>query len=441
MSHKEYEPVQPPGRAAAWTIATDNSGAQVHTGKPESIRRNAWCVAVLGFALVLSAGKTFSAPVSGPATESVAASEVQSFNQSIYDVIAAKAAPAAGAPVTAKANLFLGWTGAWDTIIMKQMNMLVQWLPKGSTVEWKRNLQGPPVITDMLANKQNIAYLGDNPAIVSTTKTGIAPLKIVGFNLISPSRMCGVLLLRSDAPMMQSPAEVFKWLKGKTIAVPKGSCADRTGQETMKKAGVEVNWVFNQAEVIVTSLEAKKIDAAFVYEPSAANAVKLGYGRYALSGAYFNLSDANVIIMRQDFIQQNRAAAIGWLKANIEALYFMRDRPIETVEAIKRELPDFSKETIWEAFYGRLPANTGSGPIVNTAVMTITPQATDLAKSVFGFLKSRNVVQGELGPDAIDPTLIAQAFSELGLDPKKALFEIKGGLPAENPFVKDALKK
>ena len=371
----------------------------------------------------------------------VAAPVATEFNTGTYAAIAAKAAPAAGAPVTVNANLFLGWTGAWDTIVMKQMNLLPKWLPKGSTVQWKRNLQGPPVITDMLANKQNIAYLGDNPAIVSTTKSPIAPLKIVAFNLISTGRMCGVLLVRADAPPLKNPAEVFQWLKGKTVAVPKGSCADRTGQEMAKKAGIEVNWVFNQAEVIVTSLEAKKIDAAVVYEPSAANAVKMGYGRYALSGAYYNLLDANAIIMRQDFIQQNRPAAIGWLKANIEALYFMRDNPVDTVNAIKRELPDFTKENIWEAFYGQMPANTGASPIVNTAVMTITPEARALASTVFDFLKSMKVVQGELASDAIDPTLVAQAFTELGLDPKHALFEIKGGLPSDNPFSKDALKK
>lgn len=364
-----------------------------------------------------------------------------SFNSAKYDGIAAKAAPAFGAPVTVNVNLFLGWTGAWDTIIMKQMDMLPKWLPKGSSVNWKRNLQGPPVITDMLANKQNIAYLGDNPAIVSTTKGSIAPLKIVAFNLISQSRMCGVLLVRADAPKLANPAEVMQWLKGKTVAVPKGSCADRTGQEMVKRAGIEVQWVFNQAEVIVTSLQAKKIDAAFVYEPSAANAVKYGFGRYALSGAHFGLSDANAIIMRQDFIQANRPAAIGWLKANIEALYFMRDRPIDSVNAIKRELPDFTKEDIWDAFYAQMPASAGGSPIVNTAVMRISPQALALSQSVFSFLKSNNVVQGELGADAIDPTLVAQAFTELGLDPKKSLFEIRGGLPADNPFNKDALKK
>ena len=363
------------------------------------------------------------------------------FNNSNYSMISAKAAQAQGDPVNVNVNLFLGWTGAWDTVVMKQANILEKWLPKGSKIEWKRNLQGPPVITDLLANKQNIAYLGDNPSIVSTTKTSIAPLKIVGFNMISMGRMCGVLLVRSDAPKFNSPEEVFKWLQDKKVAVPKGSCADRTGQEMMRKAGIKVDWSYNQAEVIVTLLEAKRIDAAVVYEPSASNAVENGVGRYALSGAYYKLLDADAIIMRQDFIQNNRPAAVAWLKANIEALYFMKEKPIDTVNLIKKEIPGLTRENIWQAFYGQMPSDTGALPIVNNAVMTITPSARELSANVFSFLKALNVVQGELASDAIDSSVVTQAFKELGLDPEKALFELRGGLPKDNPFKKNDLKK
>ncbi|QZN99123.1 hypothetical protein [Chenggangzhangella methanolivorans] len=91
----------------------------------------------------------------------------------------------------------------------------------GSKVEWKRNLQGPPVITDLLANKQQIGYLGDNPAVLSTTKSAIAPVYLVGMNAVSPSRMCGVLLVRKGAPHFATTDEAVKWLDGKTVGVPK----------------------------------------------------------------------------------------------------------------------------------------------------------------------------------------------------------------------------
>ncbi|MDO9217863.1 MAG: hypothetical protein Q7U14_11370, partial [Lacisediminimonas sp.] len=100
-------------------------------------------------ALALSLAMLISAGAVGAQT---AAAPAQAFNTSQYSAIAAKAAQAQGAPVVVQTNLFLGWPGAWDTVVMKQGNILEKWLPKGSTVEWKRNLQGPPVITDLLAN-------------------------------------------------------------------------------------------------------------------------------------------------------------------------------------------------------------------------------------------------------------------------------------------------
>jgi len=145
--------------------------------------------------------------------------------------------------------------------------------------------------------------------------------------------------------------------------------------------------------------------------------------------------------MRQDFIQNNRPAAVAWLKANIEALYFMKEKPIDTVNLIKKEIPELTRENIWQAFYGQMPSDTGALPIVNNAVMTITPSARELSANVFSFLKALNVVQGELASDAIDASVVTQAFKELGLDPEKALFELRGGLPKDNPFKKNDLKK
>jgi hypothetical protein len=72
--------------------------------------------------------------------------------------------------------------------------------------------------------------------------------------------------------------------------------------------------------------------------------------------------------------------------------------------------------------------------------MTIIPSSRELSANVFAFLKGLNVVQGELASDAIDSSLVTQAFKELGLDPDKALFELRGTLPKDNPFKKDALK-
>lgn len=368
------------------------------------------------------------------------ASFAADYNTADYQSIAAKAKQAEGAPIEISTNYWLAWTGAWDTVILKETKLWEKWLPKGSKVEWKRNLQGPPVITDLVANKQQIGYIGDNPSLVATTRRELAPINIVAVNETSPGRMCGSLIVRADAPVFKDTREAIKWLNGKIVAVPKGSCADRLGQYMLKKEGINVTWQQMQPEVIVTSLQAKKVDAAALYEPHLSKAVFDKHARYAISPAFYGEADANTIVMRKDFIEKNRSVAIAWLKANIEALYFMRDKPIETINFVKKELPDYSRENLWFAIYGRPPAETGAAPVALRAMMVLTPDVREQLKRGYDFLREIKVVQDPtLHPEALQDDLVNQAFKELGLDPSKGLYEISA--LGKNPFKGDDLVK
>lgn len=364
----------------------------------------------------------------------------EEYNSNVtYQQIATKAAQTSGPAVDIHTNYWLAWTGAWDTVVMKEMKIAEKWLPKGSTVHWKRNLQGPPVITDLLANKQQIGYIGDNPSLVAASKRSIAPLNIVAVNTMSPGRMCGTILVRKDAPQFHDIKDVFKWLNGKVVGVPRGSCADRLGRFMVEKEGVHVTWQQMQAAVTVTSLGAGKIDAASLYEPHSSKAVFKGYARYAVSPAVFGESDANTIVMREDFIKQHRAAAVAWLKADIEALYFVRDHPIKTIDIVKAELPDYSRENLWFAIYGVPPKSTGASSTVIEAPMVFTPAVKSLLVRGNEFLHKIKLVQDpKLATGALEGDLIVEAFKELGLDPQKGLFAIQA---KQNPFKGDDLVK
>lgn len=353
--------------------------------------------------------------------------------------IDAKAKPLSGRPVNLSSNYWLAWTGAWDTVILKQQKLWQKWLPVGSQVEWKRNLQGPPVITDLVANKQQIGYIGDNPSIVATTKRDLAPISIVAVNTTSPGRMCGLVVVRADAPPFKDYHEAVKWLDGKRVGVSKGSCADRLGQQMFARENVTVNWHQMQGEVIVSSLQANKLDAAVLYEPHVSKAVFDGYARYAVAPAGYGEQDANTVLMRRDFIDANREAAVAWLKANIEALYFMRDRPVDTINLVKQELPEYSRENLWYALYGKLPDGVGAAPQALKADMIVSPASRALLERGHAFLRDLKVHQEQaLGERAIDDSLVAQAFRELGLDPAQGLFELQAS--ADNPFKGDDLR-
>jgi NitT/TauT family transport system substrate-binding protein len=364
--------------------------------------------------------------------------QAQDYNTSSYESIDAMAKAAAGPGVNITTNYWLAWTGAWDTVVMKETELWKKWLPAGSEVHWVRNLQGPPVITDLIANKQQIGYLGDNPSLVSITKRSLAPIQMVAVNETSPGRMCGEIIVGSDAPNFKNIQEAAKWLDGKVVAVPKGSCADRLGQYAFEQLHINVTWQQMQAEVCVTALEAHKVDAAAVYEPHAAKAVMDGVAKYAISANAFHEADANTILMRKDFVDAHRDAAVAWLKADVEGLYFLRDHPVETVGYVKSELPGYTKENLWDALYGPRPADTGASAVVLQGAMVFTPSVMDLLKRSYAFLyQIKTVREAEMPPEGIETDLVTQAFNGLRLDPSKGLYEIKAG--PKNPFKGDDL--
>lgn len=355
-----------------------------------------------------------------------------------YEAVAKLAKPAAGAPVEVKTNYFLAWTGAWDSVILREKELWKQWLPEGSTVEWKRNLIGPPVVTELLAGKQNIGYLGDNPAVASTTKRQIAELNVVAVNAASPGRLCGNLIVRADAPQFANPEDVLKWLEGKSIGAPKGSCAERLTQVVAKQSGVKFKFRALAPEVIITSLQAGKVDAAMIFEPYASKAVFDGAARYGLSAGYFGEQDANAVIMRRDFIDAHPEAAVAWLKADIQAMLFLRDHPIESIEIIKKELPEYTKENLWYALYGALPSETGAKQEALRGAFAFTPTVNELIGRVAGFLHENRLSRDAKLPEgAIQTQLIEQALTELGFDPNQELFTVKGS--TANPFKGDEL--
>ena len=191
-----------------------------------------------------------------------------------------------GGPV----NLVIGYqpyyTEAWSGVVMRGKKFYEKYLPKGSTVEFQIGLQGSIIVNNMLAAKQHIGYMGDMPAIVSTTKPEVADIRLVAV-LGLGNDQCNIVLTSMDAPAFKSPIEAIKWMNGKTIAAPKGACTDRFVQETLLKQNVKPEAYLNQnIEVITSNFRAKKIDAAAIWEPTASRLVEEGLAKRVASG-YF----------------------------------------------------------------------------------------------------------------------------------------------------------
>jgi ABC-type taurine transport system substrate-binding protein len=128
-------------------------------------------------------------------------------------------------------NLVVGYqpydTISYSAVVIRGLELWKKYLPPGSTVEFESALQGAIIVNAMLADKQQIGYLGDMPAVVSTTKAKQAKIKLVASTGLSAGQRCNVIMVRSDAPAFKSAEEAVTWLDGKVLATPRGSCADR----------------------------------------------------------------------------------------------------------------------------------------------------------------------------------------------------------------------
>ena len=172
--------------------------------------------------------------------------------------------------------------------------------------------------------------MGDMPGIVASTKREIADLRMVAINKYSDTgQMCSKALSRIDAPDFKSVAEAVKWLDGKKIAVAqKGGCADKFFNSFVRKTGIKPESVqLLDPTIIKTTLEAKKVDAGFVFQPHAAQIINQGIGKIMFTGSTWASHDGSVIVMRKDFIDANPEAAKGWLKAEVEACSFHAEKP------------------------------------------------------------------------------------------------------------------
>ena len=221
---------------------------------------------------------------------------------------------------------------------------------------------------------------------------------------------------------------MIKWIDGKTVAVPKGSCTDRFAQATFKKESVNPKEYLNQnIEVITSNFRAGKIDAAMIWEPTASRLVQEGLARRVASGASVQENDGGFLAMRADLIKARPDVVKGWLQAELDAQLFLADpkNAPEVIKMAKEQTTGFSERALWFSLYGTYPPASGGWPVRNQLHYTFTPEARELIKRAATFLhsiKSINVEQ--VRPEAIDASWTEQVLKERNV--KAPVGEVKG---------------
>jgi len=329
------------------------------------------------------------------------------------------ALPAAAQPMKLTVGYQPWYAQTTTAIIIRGLELWKKYLPNDIEVEIQASLQGPVIINNMLADKMQIGYLGDMPAIVSTTKADIADIRMVAASSYSMGQGCHLLLVRKSAPQFKSPQEAVRWLDGKVVAAPKGGCTDLFFRKVMKAENITPKEYQHQgAEAIITNFRANKLDGAVIPDfpmTRINNLVGEGTARLVATGYTYKVPDAGMIVMRADFMKARPDVAKAWLKMELEAQRYMIDRKNwdKIAELVVAQNPGYTKREAWVANFGRIPKEQGGGPVRQLFPFVLDDNVRAKMADGFQFLKEIKVIDVDKPRDgALDDSLARQVAQE-----------------------------
>ena len=309
------------------------------------------------------------------------------------------------------------YTESWSGVIMRDKKFYEKYLPKGSNVSFQIGLQGAIIVNGMLAGKVDVGYVGDMPGIVSTSHPEVRDVRIVSVLGLGYDQ-CNIFLTRIDAPEFKAPDEALKWLDGKTVAVPKGSCTDRFAQAVFKEKNIKPSEYLNQSiEVITSGFRAKKLDAAVIWEPTASRLVQENLARRVASGASVNERDGGFMVMPQALIEQRPDVVKAWLEAELDAeLYFGDSKnAMDIAKMAAGQTTGFPEKALWASAFGQNAKSAGGTDDRITLAYGFTPEANDLIQKASKFLVEIKSIKSEIRPEAVMPQFTADILKARGL--------------------------
>ncbi len=308
-------------------------------------------------------------------------------------------------------------------IVIRQLKLLEKHLPKtgkyaGVTYEfdWQNATSGPPLINGMMADRLQIAMMGDYPLLVAgatgqQSKNETQLVAVIAYNQFGAGNG---IVVHKDSPYYD-----LADLKGKTVSVPFGSAAHGMMLQAVQSRGwPDSFWtlVSQSPEVGTTNLQEKRIDGHGDFVPFAELLPFRGFARKIFDGAETKIPTFHGVVIRKDFGEKYPEVVVAYIKALMEANDWVRKSPKAAMEKVE-EWTKIEKEVAY-VFLGP------SG--IHTLDPTIKPKWVETIGTAYGVLKKMGRVKDFDIPAWVNETYVKQTYKELGLDYEKQKASYEG---------------
>ncbi|MFJ2684281.1 aliphatic sulfonate ABC transporter substrate-binding protein [Pseudomonas sp. NPDC087342] len=223
-------------------------------------------------------------------------------------------------------------------VLAREYKLFEQELP-GTEVQWTEFLGGPPLMEALNSGSVDIGNIGDIPPIFAQA-AGI-DLQYIG---VEPNDGKTEAILLPKASTVQSVAE----LKGKRVALLKGSSAHNLFLKSLLRAGLQwndVNVVYLSPSDGRAAFEQGKVDAWVVWDPYYSAAVVDGSARVLGDGEGLNPA-GSFYVASSSFAKQHPLGVAAILKTLGRAQSLSLDQPEESIALMAKTLglqPDVVK--------------------------------------------------------------------------------------------------
>jgi NitT/TauT family transport system substrate-binding protein len=228
--------------------------------------------------------------------------------------------------------------------VVRELHLLEKYLPHDGRYKraqydiiWHNFTSGPPLNSELLADKLDIGNMADFPAVLGASAFQTANNGVRTYYIATLS---GSVTGAGNAVVVpiSSRIQSFSALKGKRISVPMGS----TAHAMLLRAIFDQGWdperdvtIVSQApEVAGSALKANQIDGHADFVPFGELFPFRGIARKIYDGSASGVTTTHGVQVRSDFAEKYPELVVAYLRATLEADRLIRENPEDLCEKL-----------------------------------------------------------------------------------------------------------